>query len=369
MSRSMQEQTPVVISVNQDSGIGPDRAKGAAVHLKAMREAFCAMGAQCLAMDEPDDQRLWSALEERHTQGSIDLIYERYALGKSTAARFAAEHGVPLVLEVNAPLAQEQRRWRGASDEAEDARQDTLAMSQACGVIAVSGDVAGYAVERGAHKNCVEVFPNGIDTGRFNLAIRQKSVRDALVPPGRFVIGFHGRLRPWHGFDMLVDVTLELLGKHRDVHLLVVGEGDFEDLERLPEDRYTRVPWQAHEEIPRYVAAFDVLPLTYQPDMPCYFSPLKLMEAMACGVVPVVPDLGDLPAVVDHCRTGLVYRAGDKKKLQMQLQSLIADRDRLERVGLAAAHEAERHSWGRIATYALRVAAGSASPPSIGLKA
>jgi glycosyltransferase involved in cell wall biosynthesis len=369
VSRSMQEQAPVVISVNQDPGIGPDRAKGAAVHLKAMREAFCAMGAQCLAMDEPDDQQLWASLEERHRLGAIDLMYERYALGKSTAARFAAEHDVPLVLEVNAPLAQEQRRWRGASDEAEDARQDTLAMGQACGVIAVSGDVASYAVARGAHENRVEVFPNGIDTGRFNLELRQNSVRHALVPPGRFVIGFHGRLRPWHGFDMLVDVTLELLGQHCDVHLLVVGEGDFEDLERLPEDRYTRIPWQAHEEVPRYVAAFDVLPLTYKPDMPCYFSPLKLMEAMACGVVPVVPALGDLPAVVDHCRTGLVYRAGDSNQLRMLLQSLIADRERLERVGLAAAHEAGRHSWGRIANYALQVAADSTSLPPVGLKA
>ena len=369
MSRLKQEQTPLVISVNQDSGIGPDRAKGAAVHLKAMREAFCAMGAQCLAMDEPDDQQLWSALEERHNLGAIDLIYERYALGKSTAARFAAEHDVPLVLEVNAPLAQEQRRWRGAGDEAEDALQDALTMGQACGVIAVSGDVASYAVARGAQENRVEVFPNGIDTGRFNLDLRQDSVRDALVPPGRFVIGFHGRLRPWHGFDMLVDVTLELLGQHRDVHLLVVGEGDFEDLERLPKDHYTRVPWQAHEDVPRYVAAFDALPLTYQPDMPCYFSPLKLMEAMACGVVPVVPDLGDLPTVVDHCRSGLVYRAGDRNQLRMLLQSLIADSERLKRVGLAAADEAGRHSWARIANHALQVAAGRTRLPRVGSKA
>ena len=369
MSLSNQEQAPVVISVNQDSGIGPDRAKGAAVHLRAMREAFCELGAQCLALDEPDDEQLWSTLEERHSLCAIDLIYERYALGKSTAARFAAEHNVPLVLEVNAPLSQEQRRWRAASDEAEDARQDAIAMGQADGVIAVSRDVASYAVARGARENRVEVFPNGIDTGRFNLDLRKNSVRDALVPPGRLVIGFHGRLRPWHGFDMLVDVTRELLRLQCDVHLLVVGEGDFDDLERLPEDRYTRVPWQAHEDVPGYVAAFDVLPLTYQPDMPCYFSPLKLMEAMACGVVPVVPDLGDLPDVVDHCRTGLVYRAGEGKQLRMLLQSLITDRAKLERVGLASAREAERHSWAHIANHALQVAAGSTRLPRVGLRA
>ena len=39
---------PVVLSVNQDPGIGPERAKGAAVHLNAMRHAFSGLGADCI---------------------------------------------------------------------------------------------------------------------------------------------------------------------------------------------------------------------------------------------------------------------------------------------------------------------------------
>lgn len=344
---------PVVLSVNQDSGIGPERAKGAAVHLNAMRHAFSGLGADCIPMDDSDDKRLWEALKQRHERTPIDLIYERYALGKSVAAQFAAEYSIPLVLEVNAPLADEQRRWRGGSDEAEDAQRDAYTMAQASKVIAVSGDVAQYAVARGAADNHVEVFPNGIDNNRFNLAMRKNSVRQSPFPAERFVIGFHGRLRPWHGFDLLVEVATDLLEKGLDIHLLVVGEGDFKCLERLPSDQYTRVKWQPHKEIPRYVAAFDALPLTYQPDMPCYFSPLKLMEAMACGVVPLVPDLGDLPDVVQHGHTGLVYSAGNRDQLQQQLESLIADKSMLADMGGSAAIEASRHSWTRIAAFAL----------------
>jgi glycosyltransferase involved in cell wall biosynthesis len=358
---SEQGLRPVVLSVNQDAGISPGRAKGAAVHLKAMREAFCGLGAHCPVLDEPDDERLVRALERQLARGPIDLIYERYALGKSVAARFAARHGVPLVLEVNAPLADEQRRWRGGSDEAEDARQDAIAMGEACGVIAVSSDVADYAVGRGADAACVEVFPNGIDTKRFNTGVRQSIARESLVPAGRFAIGFHGRLRPWHGFDLLVEVAVEMLERGHDIHLLVVGEGDFDALERLPEGRYTRIGWQPHEDIPRYVAAFDVLPLTYRPDVPCYFSPLKLMEAMACGVVPLVPYLGDLPRVVDHGRTGFVYSAGDGRQLLAQLEALAADRALLGDLGGGAADEARHHGWSRIAGFALQAAADRSS--------
>lgn len=348
---------PVVLSVNQDAGIGPERAKGAAVHLNAMREAFSVLGADCRGIDEPDDARLTKALQSALGHGPVDLIYERYALGKSAAAHFAADHSIPLVLEVNAPLADEQRRWRGGSDDTDDARQDAFAMGVACKVVAVSNDVARYAMERGAEADRVEVFPNGIDADRFNLSVRNESVRHSLIPPGRFVIGFHGRLRPWHGFGMLVNVAHRLLERGRDIHLLLVGEGDFDGLKHLPDNRYTRVEWQPHRDIPRYVAAFDMLPLTYQADMPCYFSPLKLMEAMACGVVPLVPDLGDLPDAVAHRETGLVYKAGNEEQLLEQLESLISDKALLESIGRRAATEASRHSWARIAGYVLESAA------------
>lgn len=350
-------QKPVVLSVNQDAGISPGRAKGAAVHLNAMREAFSKLGVDCRGIDEPDDTRLTEALLAEFDRGPLDMIYERYALGKSTASRFANMHQIPLVLEVNAPLADEQQRWRGGSNGLDDAHHDAFTMGSACKIIAVSSDVSRYAVERGARIDRLEVFPNGIDTERFNLAARNNSVRHLLIPPGRFVIGFHGRLRPWHGFEMLVKVSRELLLRGFDIHLLVVGEGDFDELGQLPDNRYTRVEWQPHKEIPRYVAACDVLPLTYQADMPCYFSPLKLSEAMACGVVPLVPNLGDLPDAVKHQETGLVYKAGDEEQLLAQLESLISDRELLENLGRRAAREASLHSWALIASHALEAAA------------
>ena len=74
---------PVVLSVNQDPGISPKRAKGAAVHLIAMREAFSGLDTDCRAIDEPDDERLIENLAANLKQATVDLIYERYALGKS----------------------------------------------------------------------------------------------------------------------------------------------------------------------------------------------------------------------------------------------------------------------------------------------
>lgn len=342
-----------IAAVNQDAGITPDRSKGAAVHLVAMRDAFARLGCDVVAFDQPDDAVLESALLSGRARRPFDLVYERYALGKATAARFAQESGIPLVLEVNALLADEQERFRGAAETDVDRECDEFLFRQADCVVAVSSAIAEYACTKGADPDAVMVCPNGIDTRRFNLQVDGGAVRSEHIPAGAFVIGFHGRLRAWHGFGHLVSAVSRLLAQDLPVHLLVVGEGESEALGRLPDKHFTRVGWQQHARMPGFVAAFDALPLTYQPDGPCYFSPLKLMEAMACGVVPVVPDLGDLARVVDHGRTGYLYRPGDTSGMADLLARLILDPGKRNSIGRRAAESATAYSWDGIAATVL----------------
>ncbi len=344
---------PTIAAINQDRGISPHRNKGAAVHLIAMRDAFTRLGCEVIAFDLPDDAALVSALSSGPVQCAFDLVYERYALGKATGARFAQESGIPLVVEINTPLADEQERFRGTAETDAQRESDNFLFRQANCVVAVSSAVAEYACARGAHPDAVIVCPNGIDTQHFNLQVDGGAVRREHVPDGAFVIGFHGRLRPWHGFEQLVSSVSNLLEQSLPVHLLVVGEGEFESLGQLPEKHFTRVGWQPHTSMPEFVAAFDALPLTYQPDVPCYFSPLKLMEAMACGVVPIVPDLGDLARVIDHGRTGYVYHPGDTSGMEDLLAQLILNPGKRISIGRRAGKIAMAYSWEDIAATVL----------------
>ncbi len=344
---------PRIAAINQDRGIAPDRHKGAAVHLVAMRDAFARLGCEVVAFDQPDDAALLSALSSSWVQRPFDLLYERYALGKSAGARFAQQSGIPLVLEINSPLADEQEQFRGAAETAADRESDSYLFRQADCVLAVSSAVAEYACARGADPGAVMVCPNGIDTQRFNLQVNGNAVLREHVPDGAFVIGFHGRQRPWHGFHQLVSAVSNLLAQGLPVHLLVVGEGEFEALGRLPEKHFTRVGWQPHARMPEFVAAFSALPLTYQANGHFYFSPLKLMEAMACGVVPIVPDLGDLARVVEHGRTGYVYRPGDTRRMEDLLVQLILDSGKRISIGRRAGKAATAYSWEGIAAAVL----------------
>jgi glycosyltransferase involved in cell wall biosynthesis len=353
-----------IVCLNQDAGIGPARKKGAAVHLAAMRAAFEELGAEVMPLDEAVEGRAEAGLTAALEDGPIDLVYERYALGKAAAARFCRARGLPLVLEVNAPLADEAALYRGAPADPSAAEHDRELFGAAALVLAVSDGVARYAVERGAVPERVHVRANGVDARRFRPRPHDDPVRARLVPEGRFALGFHGRLRPWHGFELLARAAACLLGAREPVHLVLVGEGEFEPAlaaASVPAERVTRVGWVPHEEIGPYVASFDALPLTYAPDAPCYFSPLKLTEAMACGVVPVLPDLGDLARMATDGQDALFYPPGDLDALVGALRGLRADRARRARLASGAIASARQRTWSGIAAFVLdRAAPGAA---------
>jgi glycosyltransferase involved in cell wall biosynthesis len=354
-----------IVCLNQDAGIDPGRKKGAAVHLAAMRAAFAAQGAEVVPLDESDEARVGAALDAALARGGIDLVYERYALGKGAGARFCRAWRVPFALEVNAPLADEEARYRaGASDPAAAARDRALFASAEL-VIAVSSAVSRYAIERGAPAERVHVRANGVDTQRFRPRPPGDPVRKRLVPEGRFALGFHGRLRPWHAFELFARAAERILAAGEPIHLVLVGEGEFEThlAQRVPAERVTRIPWVEHAEIGPYVASFDALPLTYDPAVPCYFSPLKLAEAMACAVVPVLPLLGDLGAAATDEVDALFYSAGDLDALVLKLRGLIADPSRRARLSAGALAAAHKKSWNEIAAFVLASTVGRASRP------
>lgn len=340
-----------VAYVNQDRGIGPGRHKGARVHVECMIEAFRAEGATVTLVEDHEDAAARRALEQH---APFELVYERYALGAEAASAFARSHGIPHVVEVNAPLLDEAACHRAREIEPADREQERRVFSGATRVHAVSSQVADYAVAGGADADRVRVVPNAVDAERF-VPARDGGLRAELVPAGRTVLGFHGRLRPWHNLERLAHAVAGLVDEGLALHVLTIGEGDFEATlaAHLSRDVFTCVPWVPHEDMPRHVACYDLLALSYAPDAACYFSPLKLLEGMACGAVPVVPRLGDLPAAVGDA--GVVYDPHAKDGLSRAIRELTTDLDRRAALAERAIAAARSRSWRAQAAEVLRL--------------
>lgn len=342
-----------IVHLVQDRGIRPAAKKGAAVHVAAMCDAFAALGADVVRIHASTAEEARAHLERASLAGPVDVLYERYALGAFAGSVFASTARIPHILEVNAPLEDEAVRWRGAGGAALDREAEHQLFRAAHRVLCVSPLVAEYAKRRGADASSAWVCPNGVDAGLFRPIDGMDAERQAWFPALErpFVVGFHGRLRPWHGFDRIVASCREALAGGVNLAVLCVGEGDYAEVlgASLPKERWRHEPWCDQRELARWVAGFHVLPFGYDPDVACYFSPLKLREAMAAGVVPIVPDLGDLPEAVEHGRAGVIYRAGDDGALAAALTGLARVPRRRTKMALAAREVALDHSWEKIA--------------------
>ncbi|MBD0345608.1 MAG: glycosyltransferase, partial [Coleofasciculus sp. Co-bin14] len=77
-------------------------------------------------------------------EAPFDLIYERYSLWSFTAMEYARSVSIPGLLEVNAPLIEEQEKHRGLSDRASAQRVAERVFSAATALIAVSEEIKTY---------------------------------------------------------------------------------------------------------------------------------------------------------------------------------------------------------------------------------
>jgi glycosyltransferase involved in cell wall biosynthesis len=81
---------------------------------------------------------------------------------------------------------------------------------------------------------------------------------------------------------------------------------------------------------------------------------LVVLEAMHCGSPAVVSNVGGIPEVVDHGRTGFVVEPGDIESLRKVLDELGRDDDLVQTMGEAARNEvARRFTWNEVAARAL----------------
>lgn len=293
-------------------------------------------------------------LEEIHARAPIDALYERYSLWSWGGYRFAREHGIPWILEVNAPLVREQQTYRGITLEPVATGVEDLMLRKADAIVVPSAELRDFVYQRVGHRSSVAVLPNGVDV---ELVAAAPTLPAELIAPlrGRFVVAFSGSLKPWHGIDRLLRAFDRLLATVPKAHLLVIGDGPLGDeVERTAKLLGTeRVTWTGavpHAQVPAWLAHADVGVAPYPLLQDFYFSPLKIVEYLAVGLPVVASDIGQIPDLVQHGETGLLVAPGNGGSLVAALERLAHDRRLREHMGRRARHRARRiHDWSRVA--------------------
>jgi len=261
-----------------------------------------------------------------------DFIYERYSLWGTAGLRLARDRSIPLVLEVNAPLTYEQQRYRAGLTCPPLARWVERRIWRKAGLLlAVSEPLRSQLQRAGVKPELIRVLPNAVNPGLFHPGLNGEPVRERLKLDGRFVVGFVGTFKGWHGVDLLLAAFGDLHRADPSTQLLLVGDGPlrprFEEEVREAglQDAVTFARGVAHQDVPHYLAAMDVAVAPYPALEDFYFSPLKVFEYMAASRAVVASRTGQVAEVVVDGVTGLLYEPGDRAGLVNCIQRLQKD--------------------------------------------
>ncbi len=206
-------------------------------------------------------------------------------------------------------------------------------------VICVSEDLHERCLACGVPPPRCVLLENGIDTEEF---ARRRSVAEAKrqlgLPPERLLIGAVGRLSAEKGFDLLIRAVDQLLRRHVDVELLIVGEGDQQAalqglIAELGRQERIRLLGYRADLIDLYEAMDAFALSSFREGLPNV-----LLEALALEVPVVATRVAGIPRLIRDGENGLLVEPGLTEDLTRVLADLLTDADlrkRLRQAGRA----------------------------------
>ena len=278
-------------------------------------------------------RRLVAAIRDDRPDG----IYERYNLYLLAGIWAKKRFGLPLILEVNAPMAVERRQYGGLSWPRLADWAELYVWKNADVILPVTKVLADYMVTKGIDPARIRVIPNGINEDHYKNLPSTTEAKSNLGLDGRLVVGFTGFVREWDRLDRIMVWIAKHVAQY-NVHLLVIGDGPARaEIESCAAqlgvaDRLSFTGAVPREQVPALSMAFDI---ALQTALVPYASPLCLFEYLALGKAIVAPDQPNHHEILTSGVDALLYGPDDLAGIEKALEALCEDG--VLRVRIAAA--------------------------------
>ena len=198
----------------------------------------------------------------------------------------------------------------------------------------------------------IQVIYNGIDTS-FYRALSSEEINfdsDPILPNGKKIIGWIGRLDKRKNWQMLLEVAKLMKSQREDIEFWVIGGA--QSIQR--EEFVTK--WQ-EEKLTDIVKWFPVIPYQHMPHVyakirlsgGCTLATTKtesfgntFIESMVCGVPVVASKMMPVTELVVHGEHGLLYRGQNVEDAVQQLNEILdnpAIHQQMSEAAIARVHE------------------------------
>ncbi|MCR4307970.1 MAG: glycosyltransferase family 4 protein [Candidatus Berkelbacteria bacterium] len=192
---------------------------------------------------------------------------------------------------------------------------------RALSVVAVADFCKSYLISHGVDAEKITVVHNGINsTPPKHVPIHRPSLG---LKDDDIVIGVISRLDPVKGLSYLIDAITNVVRKHPNVHLVMVGDGN--STKQLQQQcRQLGITSNVHfvgyqADAPAWFELFDIFALPSLAE----FHSISLLEAMRAGNAIVATDVGGNTESVRDEKEALIVPSKDSEALERALIRLI----------------------------------------------
>jgi glycosyltransferase involved in cell wall biosynthesis len=156
-----------------------------------------------------------------------------------------------------------------------------------------------------------------------------------------------GRFEREKGITKLAHALTRLVKRQPDVRVRLIGDGSlYDDVEHIlreggAHEQVELTGWVDHDEIPSYLAESRLLVLPSESEG----VPKTVLEAMACGTVPVATPVGGIPDIITDGETGMLLADNNPATIACALDRAL-NREDLDRMATGArAYVRDTHSY------------------------
>ena len=194
-------------------------------------------------------------------------------------------------------------------------------------IIAISKGVKKVLVSCGIDQKKIKMIPSGIDYSPFeNISSRDYLHRELGFDKDDFLVGIVAHLADHKGHKYLIEAAAILKKKAPQIRLIIVGKGplrmelDQQVKEVGVEDIVFFLGFR--EDVPQIMASLDLFVLS------SYLEGMgtSILDAMASRLPVVATQVGGIPEVVNHGKSGLLVPPRDPDSLAKAILQFYKDR-------------------------------------------
>ncbi len=224
---------------------------------------------------------------------------------------------------------------------------ETKVLRKADQVICISETLKNEAIRRGVSAEKISIVTNAVER-----KMLEQNKSSALYPtvterleknPDACTVGYIGSLRAMEGVDLTARAVAQLVQKGVKVQFFVLtGESGQAELRQLCkelgiENFSTIVGPVPHDEVATFYSLIDVFVVSRPSSRVTQLvTPLKPFEAMAMGRTVVASKLAALEEIIQHEKTGLLYKPDDLNDLADTIELCVQQPEKRQEIGRAA---------------------------------